>query len=49
MVRRKLHILTAPRLVHLHEPNTSGPPEADRIVVRLGGWPRPAPLKEVAR
>jgi glucose-6-phosphate 1-dehydrogenase len=29
--------------VHLYKPNTWGPPEADTLVERVGGWHNPAP------
>jgi len=29
--------------VHEYEPNTWGPPEADRIIAGAGGWHNPAP------
>ena len=42
-------ILTMPTPLHSYEPNTWGPPEADRIIARHGGWHSPAPGTEVAR
>ena len=32
--------------VHEYEPNTWGPPEADRIIAGDGGWHNPKPIEE---
>jgi glucose-6-phosphate 1-dehydrogenase len=29
--------------VHVYEPNTWGPPEADRLIARYGGWHNSVP------
>jgi glucose-6-phosphate 1-dehydrogenase len=42
-------ILKTPTPAHPYERNTWGPPEADRIIARPGGWHRPARTKEVDR
>jgi glucose-6-phosphate 1-dehydrogenase len=38
-------ILKTPTPVYPYERNTWGPPEADRIISRPGGWHRPTPAK----
>ncbi len=33
--------------VYEYAPNTWGPPEADRIIARYGGWHNPSPINDI--